>query len=111
MLIQMVCSSTNTWQNHEDACNRFFEQSTKTFKLYQTDEKVENYYTVQAKGVATDTFGNSAIGIAGGMGYTYKVYRNKSIDFKLPTMGLADSASNHITPNSYSLNLSWKLPW
>lgn len=107
--IQLACQ--NAYSNHTDACNHALEAGSKQIGLFQTDEKVENYYTLQAKETATSTFGTGATDIVGGTAYFYKVYRNKAIDFKLPTLGLADSASNHITTNSYSINLSWKMPW
>lgn len=110
-LISMACSSA--YQNHQDACSKFLEASTKSTQVYSYDEKIENYYTVQAKEVASNTLGIGGTDVIGGGAYGYKVYRNKSVDFKLPAPGLADSVSNHVDFNNYSytLNLTWKMPW
>lgn len=110
-LISMACSSA--YQNHQDACSKFLEASSKQIGLFQTDERVENYYTLQAKEAASNTLGTGGTDAVGGSAYIYKVYRNKAVDFKLPNLGLADSISNHVDFNNYSytLNLTWKMPW
>jgi hypothetical protein len=111
MLLQMACQNIQNWQNHESACNSFMDQSSKAVQIQQYDQKIEDYFTIKAKDEVTSDFGKEPLEVAGGAAYGYRAYRNKSVDFKLPTMGLADSVSNRITPNSYSLNLSWKMPW
>jgi hypothetical protein len=111
MLISMACQNIQTYANHQDACNRFLTESTQKIGLYGTDQKVEDYLTVKAKDEAVSDFGKAPLEVGGGLAYTYRVYKNKAVDFKLPTMGVADTISNHITPNSYSLNLSWKMSW
>jgi hypothetical protein len=108
-MISMACQ--NAVQNHQDACTHFLEASAKSSQVYQTDDQIEKYYTTKATSFAVTTFGAGATDAIGGVGYTYKSYKNHAVDFKLPTLGLADTASNHITTNSYSLNLSWKFPW
>lgn len=109
LLISIACQ--NAYPNHQDACDKALEASSKSLQIYQTDEKIENYYTVQAKDTATDNLGKTPVEAIVGAGYTYRVYKNKSLDFKLPTLGLCDIATNHVTPNSYSVNLGWKFPW
>jgi hypothetical protein len=111
MLIATACQNLTTWQRHQDACNSFFTQTTQKVGLYGTDTKIEDFYTVEAKEVATNSLGTGAVDVAGGLGYGYRTYRNKSLSFKLPTLGIADSISNKITTNSYTLSLKWQFPW
>ena len=110
-LISMACSNINTWQNHQDACNSFITESTQKVGLYQGDQATESYLTTQATNTVTSNVGKTPIDVAAGTVYVYRVYKNRAIDFKLPTMGVCDGASNSITTNTYTLNLTWKLPW
>ena len=107
----MACSSVQTYANHQDACNAFITQSTQKIGLYQDTNGIESHYTVIANDTAKDNIGTAPMEIGGGLAYGYRAYRQKAVDFRLPTMGICDKASNHITPNSYSLNLTWKMPW
>ena len=109
MLISSACANINVYANHQDACNKFMEVSSQKIGLEQTDQKIENYYTLEAKTTATNNLGPAAIDVAAVGAYSYKVYRNKAIDFKLPNMGICDTLSNHVTPNSYSVNMGWKI--
>jgi len=111
MAITAACQNIDVWANHQDACQKFFEVSSQKIGVTETDQKTENYYTLKAKTVAADNLGTTVIDVAGGVGYVYRVYRNKAIDFKLPNLGICDTVSNHITPNSYTLNLKWNFPW
>lgn len=108
-MIGLACS--NIYQNHQDACSSAMLATAKQTKIYQIDEKTENYYTLQANSLANDTLGNGTVDVIGSTAYAYKAYKNKAVDFKLPSMGICDSASNHITNNSYSINLNWHFPW
>jgi arginine/ornithine N-succinyltransferase beta subunit len=107
----MACSNVNTWQNHQDACGKFGEVGTQKIGLSEIDRKTEDYYTVKAEQTTQNTLGNEALYAGIGIAYAYKSYRNKAISFKLPTMGVADSVTNKVTTNSYTLNLTWKMPF
>lgn len=109
LMISAICSSA--YPNHEDACAKFLEASERSTPIYSYDDKIENYYTSEANNVVKDSLGTIGTDFVGGAGYSYKVYKNKAIDFRLPTLGLCDRASNHIDTNSYTLNLTWKFPW
>jgi hypothetical protein len=107
-LIVIVCSGTVP--NYADPCQKALEATTKQTQLYQTDEKLESYASDRAVKISTKVLGQGTMDALGGGAYAYKVYRDRSIHFRLPTFGLCDSASNTIGLDSYSLNLSWHLP-
>lgn len=109
LMISTLCSSA--YPNHQDACGKFLEASERSTPVYAYDDKIENYYTAEANNIVKDNLGTVGSDAVGGVGYTYKVYKNKAVEFKLPNLGLCDSASNRINTNSYTLNLSWKFPW
>jgi hypothetical protein len=109
--IGLACQNIQMYQNHQDACSRFFSISSDKIGLTPLDSQVENYYTVKATAVATDTLGKDAMGSIGGLGYGYRVYRAKSIDFKLPTLGIADKITAHAALDGGSVGLTWKMPW
>jgi hypothetical protein len=94
-----------------DACSKALEASTKQVQLFQTDEKLENYMTNYATKTSVKYLGQETVGAIGSVAYVYKVVRDRSIEFRLPTFGVCESASNRITTNSYSLNLKWSMPW
>lgn len=110
-LISMACASIQTYANHQDACDKFLQMGSQKVGLADVDGQVENYYEVKATDTATQNFGNSVVEVVGGTGYAYKSYRHKSIDFKLPTIGVADKVTMHLDQNSGSLGFNWKMPW
>lgn len=109
--LAIAAACQNTYANHQDACTHFLEASTKQTQIYQYDEKAENYFTTEATNFTVSNFGTETVDVVGSTVFVYKIYKNKSVNFRLPTMGICDKASNSITENSYSLNLSWKMPW
>lgn len=109
MMISLACSNIQT--NQVDACTHAMEAATKQIQLYQYEEKTENYLMTYAQNTADHSLGKTAEDVGGGTVYGYKVYRNKSITFRLPNMGVCDTLSNNVTLDSYSINLTWKLPW
>lgn len=110
-MISMACQNMSTWQNHEDACNKFFDQTSKSLQVEQTDNKLENYVTSEARTDADTYLGPDTEKAGGGAYYAYKVYRNKAIDFKAPTMGIADKMTMHVGEDNCSVGLSWKFPY
>lgn len=107
--ISMACSSNTSVD--QNACNKFLEASAKSTQVYQNEEKTENYFRVMATDKADNYFGKDVEKVGGGAYFGYKVYRDKAVDFKLPNMGLCDTLSNRVTPNSYSINIKWNFPW
>lgn len=108
--IGLACQNIQMYQNHQDACNSFINQSSDKIGLTPLDSQVEGYYQGRAKVVATDTLGTNVIDTIGGVGYTYRIYRAKSVDFKLPNLGIADKITAHAAIDGGSIGLSWKFP-
>ena len=111
LAIGMACSNISTYQNHQDACNSFFNQSSKALQVSQTDEGIENYFTSKTQNELDNYLGKDIEKVGVGGYFVYKTYKSKEVDFRLPTLGLCDRASNRITENSYTLNLTWNFPW
>lgn len=109
--IASLCTALATNGINNDACSKAVEAGLKQQGTYQLVDKYEgnfNAYATQEGNYYLGQGGMTAIGVAG---FTYKTYKNKSVNFRLPTFGLCDSASNTITPTTYTLNLQWHIQW
>ncbi len=106
----MACQNINAYQNHQDACDKFMEQSAKSMQLNTYVDGSEAYVTSMARKDADVYLGKDVEDTVGGIGYTYRVYRNKSVDFKLPNFGMCDKITAHASSTSGSLGFSWKFP-
>ena len=108
--IGLACQNIQMYQNHQDACSKFLSIGSDKIGLTPLDSQVEGYYTVKATAIATDTLGTNAMDSIGGLGYGYRIYRAKSVDFKLPNLGIADKITAHAAVDGGSIGLSWKFP-
>jgi len=105
LVIAYTCAKTPT--GYSDACSHALEAGSKQSQIYQYEDGQENRLKSNARNEAIYYLGKEPIELAGAGLYVYKVYRDKSIIFKLPNMGLCNDLSNKITPNSYTLNIGW----
>jgi hypothetical protein len=103
MLISLACS--NATSNHQDACNHALEAGARQSQLYTYGDKTENYITAKIKNEA----GEDVVYPVTMSAFIYRGYRNKEINFKIPTFGVCDSATNQVGINHYSLNLKWNV--
>jgi hypothetical protein len=94
--------------HYYDACVKSLDAGTRQVGIRQqydaTTGKLNSIATKQAE----DTLGKPVMSAIGSGAFIYKTAKEKTLTFKLPTAGLADSLSNTVTPNSYSLNIQWK---
>ena len=112
MGISLICSSMAQDQKvNTDACSKAMEAGTKQTQAYQLSEKTENYFMDYGKKVSYDYLGKGGAEIVGSSGYIYKSIKDKAAVVRLPTLGICESANTRLSPNSYSLNLRWNLPW
>jgi hypothetical protein len=105
MVIDLACS--NSFSNHQEACQKFLEASGKTTQIYQNTDKTEAYITTTVK----NETGEEIVYTITAAGFVYRSYRNKSVNIKLPTFGVCDSMSTKVGPDSGSLNLKWNVGW
>src|SRR5271170_1832799 len=94
MMIDLACS--NSYPNHTDACQKFLEASGKTTQIYQNTDKTENYITTTVK----NETGDEIVYTITAAGFVYRSYHSKSVNLKLPTFGMCDSASTKVGPSS-----------
>lgn len=109
--IASFCAALAANGAYSDACNKAAEAALKQQGTYQLVDKYEgnfNAYAVQEGNYYLGKGGMTAIGV---LGFTYKTYKSQSLNFRLPTLGVCDSASNTITPTTYTVNLMWHIPW
>jgi hypothetical protein len=112
LAINLTCNDIS--HQNVDACSKALEATARQVNVYQDSENFENSVKNYARNYAIKTsvnyLGKPVVEVVGGVVYVYKVIQDRSIDFRLPTLGLCDSASNRITTNSYTLNLKWNIP-
>jgi hypothetical protein len=103
MAIDLACSSS--YPNHQDACVHALEAYTKQTQIYQTTDKTENYITTKVQNEA----GQQITYTITAAGFVYKSYKNKSVNIKLPTLGMCDSVNTNLSPSSYVLTFKWNV--
>jgi hypothetical protein len=101
-----MCVSTSGQYN--TACNIALDAGTQQAGIKQQADNVENKSLDLAKKTAVDNLGTTPVAAVSSGVFIYNVYKARSIDFKLPNMGIADTVSNKITDKSYTLNFIWK---
>lgn len=104
--IVLMCVSTSGQYNA--ACNKAIDAGTRQVGLRQNADNLEEKSVELAKTKSTETFGPAPVAVVTAGVYTYKVFKEKSIIFKLPDVGIADTISNQITDKSYKLNFTWR---
>jgi len=107
--ITAFCMSAASSATYNNACNHAVDAGTRQVGIRQQVDGAEDKTTALVATKATDVAGKHVSMAVGAVGFVYKTYRDKSLVFKLPTMGICDSLSNQITPNSYILSFQWTL--
>jgi hypothetical protein len=109
--ISSLCIALAPMGQYNVACNKAVEAGTKTNGTYQLVSSYEGNGLKYADQEGHFYFGNVTMDVLGAAGYSYRVFRDKSLDFKLPNIGFCDQMGTKLTPNTYTLNLKWNLPW
>jgi len=107
--ITSFCVVLVTNSIYSDACNKAVEVSLKHNGIYQLVSKYENSLISYADQKGNYYLGKDGMSVVGITGFAYKTYKNKSLNFKLPTLGICDSVNNTITPTAYTINLQWHI--
>jgi hypothetical protein len=98
---------------YNDACNHAVDAGTRQSGWRQTvdsaEDKVNEIVTVKATKITKSVAGEEGLTVIGTGGFIYKTVKSQSLSFRLPTLGICDSASNNITPTYYGLTLNWNL--
>lgn len=105
-IVNLCLALTSTGQ-YNDACNHAVDAGTRQVgwrqNVDEVEDKTNNYVTTKASNAA----GKEVTWIVGAGAFIYKTEKAKSITFHLPTMGIASSITNEITPTSYNLSIKW----
>lgn len=104
--IVAICLSASGQYN--TACNKALDAGTQQAGIRQSADNLENKSVDLAKTKGTETFGSVPVAVATVGIFSYKVYKAKSLNFKLPNVGIADTISNQITDKSYKLIFTWR---
>lgn len=104
--IVAVCIGTSGQYNQ--ACNKAVDATSQQIGFRQQVDKTEDVSNHLLMSQGERTLGHAAMWTLGVGAYAYKANREKAVVFKVPTLGVADSVTNRVTPNSYGLNFQWK---
>lgn len=106
--IMSFCIATAPGQ-YNNACNSAVDAGTRQAGVRQqfdaAEEQTSQYVAKKAESVTPKTVQK----VAGAGFFLYRTAQDKKVNFNLPTLGLADSLSNEITPNSYLVTFKWSL--
>lgn len=96
--------------NGHEACSKAIEAGAKQSGFEQNVNKAEEIVTKEANGKAHYLLGDTGMEVVGGGIFIAKTVRDKSIQFNLPTLGICDRISSHVSPDNYGLQFVWRLP-
>lgn len=92
---------------HHDACINALNATAISWGYKTQIDKAQSVATSKATSTAKDVLGDKEWVIVG-TAMAAKAVKSKHLNFKLPNIGVADTISNDITPNSYGLTLQWR---
>lgn len=94
--------------NVNDACTHAVDAGTRQTGIRQNVDMAEDKSVELINHQAMKAFGKQTMSVLVAGGYVYKVVKEKSLNFRLPTLGLCSSASNQVALDSYKLVLEWR---
>lgn len=105
--IASLCVATATGQ-YNNACNKALDASTRQIQIRQEADAAQDVGEKAITKKVEENLGKTTVQAVVAGGFVYNTVKTKALDFKLPNMGIADTISNKVTPNSYGLTLVWK---
>lgn len=104
--IVAICAGTATGQYNE-ACNKSIDAGTRQIGIRQTVDTGEDRTIQYVNTTVEQNTSKGVQSVMGAAGFAYKTARDKRVVFKMPTMGLASSVSNEISPDRYAITIKW----
>jgi len=105
-IIVAACASVQP--GYVDMCQKTFDASARQIgirqRVDQTEDLTSRYLEVKVKSKLSEPQLNTLeVGLIG-----YKIYRDKKVSFRTPTLGLCSSVSNDISLDTYVLSMNWR---
>lgn len=104
----IVAACTTIQTPYMDACQKTIDATARQIGIRQQLDQIEDGTTSYVEGRIKAQFTETQLGTVGTVLAGYKIYRDKHVSFKLPTLGICNSISNDIALDSYSLTLAWR---
>ena len=108
-LFAFFCTSFGMTGQYNTACNKSFEAGSKQVGIYQLGESTEMRATSYATTMGKDNLGQPIMDVGSVGVFAFRYYHYKSVNLKLPTMGMADAATAQLTTNSGNISLKWNI--
>lgn len=105
--IASLCMGLASSGQYSDACNKAIDAGTRQVGIRQEADKIENSTSLLVAKEANNTLGKDVVFFIGASAFVYNVQKGKSVTFKLPSLGIANSINNQIMPGYYRLNIQW----
>lgn len=103
--IVAACVGVNP--TYHEACDKALDAGTRQAgwrdSVDRTEDGLINYTTNKVKSFVS----KDVVWVVGSGAFIYRTARDKSINFRLPTLGVCSSASSQVTVGSYQVNLNW----
>lgn len=103
----LVAACVSVQGQYHEACNKALDAGTRQVGIRQQVDNAEDKSLQLVNAKAENTIGKDGMWVVGSGFFVYKTARDKSLDFKLPTLGLCNSVTNHVTADSYNIKLNW----
>lgn len=104
--IVAVCVSAQGQYNV--ACNNALDAGTRQVGIRQDVDMVEDGTIRYVETQAQKKLGNRSLSLVGTGYAAYRINKDKKVKFKLPDIGICNSITNEVTPNSYKVDFQWK---
>lgn len=104
----IVAVCVNYQGAYVEACNKALDATTRQVGLRYGADLLESKANEVVTQKAEMVIGKRGMEVVGSGTYVYKVIADKSVRFRVPTLGLCNSITNRITPISYDLTAEWK---
>lgn len=106
-MIAAVCVGTSG--SYNSACTHAVDAGTRQVGIRQDVDRAESIAMKIVNMQASKTLGRDAMSAISAGSYVYHVTKVKSINLRLPTLGLCNSLNGQIGLDAYKLVLEWKL--
>ncbi len=108
MAIVAMCSQYEGTRYHE-ACLKAADAGSRQVGLRQNVDSTQDRANEMVTRKAENSLGHGVVEAATVGGFAYKCVSSKSVSFRVPTLGLADSIENRLGIGSYNVLFRWNL--
>lgn len=90
-----------------DACMKAADAGTRQVGIRQSVDQAQSKINSIVSDKVEKTVGRKVVTMVATGGFLLRTFNTKTISFRLPTLGLANSVENEVSPTTYKLVMKW----